>query len=217
MEEFFHFLADLSWWALYLYEWILFLAIFMTWIHPDPSNPVVRFLNGMTLPFWRFLGRILPGRIKLFAPYVSLLMIWLLEIVAPGVLHSLATYTAGAITGGDLGIRTAGFLMLGVGVVTRNFLMFIILLLLVWFFITLLSPSVHNPVVQALYFLVDPFITPLQKRLPRTRIDFSPLVMSGILLLLVLFIITPFTQFSHSLTRTRGMELQLPNESGELY
>ena len=74
------------------------------------------------------------------------------------------------------------------------------LLLLIWFFLTLISPSVSNPIVRTIYILVDPIITPIQRRLPRTKMDFSPLVAAGIFLLLNIFVVTEVISLSAGLT-----------------
>ena len=77
-------------------------------------------------------------------------------------------------------VRVFGYGLLGLGVVVQNFLFFLIIILLIWFFMTLVNPSLNNPIVRTLYILVDPLITPLQKRLPRMQFDLSPLVVAGL-------------------------------------
>ena len=60
MEAIFSFLATLAHWALTIYEWIIIIAILVSWVNPDPRNPIVQFLRNMTFPFWNWLARFLP-------------------------------------------------------------------------------------------------------------------------------------------------------------
>ncbi len=43
-----------------LYEIILFVRIFMSWVRPDPNNPFVRFIHNMTEPVLEPIRRNLP-------------------------------------------------------------------------------------------------------------------------------------------------------------
>jgi hypothetical protein len=43
-----------------LYWWIVFVAVLITWVNPDPYNPVVRFLRGVTEPVFYQVRRRLP-------------------------------------------------------------------------------------------------------------------------------------------------------------
>ncbi len=46
--------------ALTLYFWIVLIAALMSWVRPDPYNPVVRFLRAMTEPVFYRVRRWLP-------------------------------------------------------------------------------------------------------------------------------------------------------------
>ena len=207
MENALTFLSTLLYWSLTIYEWIIILAILLSWVNPDPSNPVMQFLNSMTLPFWNWLRLYLPGQLRLFTAYVSLLVIWFLKIFLPGSVGTLGVGLAGGISEMALATRIFGFFLLGVGIVMQNFLFFLILLFLVWFFLTLVNPSTNNPIVRTVYFLVDPFITPVQHRLPRMRIDFSPLIVAGIFLLINMFVLVYLIAFAVQLTGYQSVNL----------
>jgi len=193
------FLSSLIYWALTIYEWIVILAILLSWVNPDPRNPIVMFLNNMTVPFWNWLRGHLPLQLRLFAPYISLLVIWFFRIFAPGSVRSLSSFVGGRIALGSLGVQVLGHSLLGIGIVFQNFLYFLIILLLIWFFLTLVSPSVGNPIVRTIYFLVDPFITPLQRRLPRTRIDISPLIVAALFFVVSAFVVSALLDFANGL------------------
>jgi YggT family protein len=74
-----------------LYFWIVFIAVILTWIEPNPYNPVVRFLYAVTEPVFDFVRERLPvvfGGIDL-SPVIVLLAIGFIQRV---VLTSLAQY-----------------------------------------------------------------------------------------------------------------------------
>ncbi len=190
MAQILFFLAVLSEWALEIYQWMIIVAIVLTWVNPDPSNPIVRFLNRMTQPLWNWISGILPPALRLFAAYFSLLAVWFLRVFLPGVFTTLGEFAAERMAAGDVPVSLMGYFLLGLGVVLRNFFSFFTLLLLIWFFLTLVSPSINNPIVRTLYVLVDPFLAPIQRRLPRMRYDLSPLVAAGIFLLFNLIVVS---------------------------
>ena len=207
MAEFFSYLSTLLYWVLTLYEWIVIIAILLSWVHPDPHNPIVQFLNSLTVPLWNWLRPHLPAAIQLFTAYISLLLIWFLKIFLPGAIGSLGGWLSGQIDEVAMLLQVSGYFLLGTGIVLQNFLFFLILLFLVWFFLTLVSPSTTNPIVRTIYFLVDPFISPLQRRLPRTRVDFSPVIAAGICLAISYFVVTNLLVFSSGLAAYGQMEL----------
>ena len=198
----FSYLATLAFWSLTIYEWIIIIAIVLSWVSPDPTNPVVQFLNSMTRPLWNRLSAMLPSVLRLFSAYVSLLLVWFLKIFIPGVLNSLGALLQGSISAAVFPGQVLGFFLLGLGIVTQNLFYFLIMLLLIWFVLTLVSPSINNPIVLMVYRLVDPFLTPIQKRLPRSRYDFSPLVAAGIFMLLNALVIGELIAFAAGLTRS---------------
>ena len=199
------FLATLAQWGLRIYGWIIIIAILITWVNPDPRNPVVGFLNGLTFPLWNFLAQRLPPPLRLFAAYASLLLVWFLEVFVPGVLLSLAGFAGGQFALGALGARFLGFFLLGAGIVIQNFIFFLIVLLLIWFFLALINSSVNNMIVRTLFVLVDPFITPIQRALPRSRLDFSPLIAAGIFFLFDFFLVSEIISYSAVLTHATSL------------
>jgi YggT family protein len=195
-----NYLATLTEWGLTIYEWILIIAILVTWVNPDPRNAIVQFLGNMTRPLWNRLQAVLPASLALLAAYISLLLVWFLKIFLPGTLRSLARVSAGTLGLFDLPLVVAGYFLLGLGVVTQSLLFFLMLLLVIWFFLTLINPSLNNPIVRTLFVLVDPFITPIQRRLPRQRVDLSPLLAAGLFLLVSLFVVSPLVRLAAGLT-----------------
>lgn len=47
-------------WLLDIYSWIIIAAALITWVSPDPRNPIVRFLHRATEPVLEPVRRLLP-------------------------------------------------------------------------------------------------------------------------------------------------------------
>lgn len=64
-----------------LYTWIIIAQAFISWVRPDPYNPIVRFLYAVTEPVLRPLRRRLPliwGGFD-FSPLLVILAIYFLK------------------------------------------------------------------------------------------------------------------------------------------
>lgn len=46
--------------VLTIYMWIVIIAAVISWVSPDPYNPIVRFLYSVTEPVFSFVRRVLP-------------------------------------------------------------------------------------------------------------------------------------------------------------
>ena len=78
-------------WALYAYMWIIIARAILSWVNPDPYNPIVQFLYKATEPLLHKIRRILPnmGGIDI-SPIVVLVAIMFLQKFLIGTLHDLA-------------------------------------------------------------------------------------------------------------------------------
>lgn len=76
-----------------LYWWIVIISVLLTWVNPDPYNPIVRFLRGVTEPVFHQVRRRLPfvviSGIDL-SPIVVLLGIQVVQMVLVDSLRQLA-------------------------------------------------------------------------------------------------------------------------------
>jgi YggT family protein len=63
--------------ALTIYMWIIIIRALISWVSPNPYNPIVRFLYRVTEPVLRPLRRILPlGGLGIdFSPVIVILII----------------------------------------------------------------------------------------------------------------------------------------------
>ena len=81
--------AGLLNWALWAYMWILVARAVISWVSPDPYNPIVQFLVRSTEPVLRPVRRLLPlaGGID-FSPLVVILgLVFLQQFLVPSLLQ----------------------------------------------------------------------------------------------------------------------------------
>ena len=64
---------------LWAYMWIVIIRALISWVNPDPWNPVVRFLYHVTEPVLRPIRRRLPTTGIDFSPVIVILAIMFLE------------------------------------------------------------------------------------------------------------------------------------------
>jgi YggT family protein len=75
-------LVDVILMLLNILQWLIIIAALVSWVSPDPRNPIVRFLYATTEPILRPFRRILPprrtGNID-FSPILVILLIFFLR------------------------------------------------------------------------------------------------------------------------------------------
>jgi YggT family protein len=75
------------------YIWVVIIAAVISWIEPNPYNPIVRFLYSITEPVFDFVREHLPvnfGGLDL-SPMVVIAVIWLLQMWLLPTLGNLLT------------------------------------------------------------------------------------------------------------------------------
>ena len=71
---------------------VVFINALLSWVNPDPMNPIVRFLNDVTRPLLKPIRRYIPllgGRIDI-SPIILLLAIFFLDYVLVQTLSDYA-------------------------------------------------------------------------------------------------------------------------------
>ena len=70
--------------VLWLYSIVIMVAVLLSWVSPDPFNPIVQFLRSVTEPLFAWVRRHVPfamvGMIDL-SPIIIFLIIQLLQMV----------------------------------------------------------------------------------------------------------------------------------------
>ena len=77
--------------ALNLYMWIVLIRALLSWVNPDPNNPIVRFLHQVTDPLMNKIRKWIPmtGIGIDFSPIIIIFGIFFLQIA---VVQSLAQF-----------------------------------------------------------------------------------------------------------------------------
>jgi YggT family protein len=78
--------------VLTIYMWIVIIAALISWVNPDPYNPIVRFLYSVTEPVFATVRRLLPFPSMGidFSPLIVLLAIVFLQTFLVTTLHQVA-------------------------------------------------------------------------------------------------------------------------------
>lgn len=69
--------------ALELYMWIVIVRAILSWVQPNPYNPIVRFIYGLVDPVTHRLSRLLPTRVGMIdiSAFLLILAIYLVRLV----------------------------------------------------------------------------------------------------------------------------------------
>ncbi|MBE0491918.1 MAG: YggT family protein [Sulfurospirillum sp.] len=74
-----------------IYIWVIIIAALISWVRPDPYNPIVQVLRRLTEPVYEFIRRYVPtviGGIDL-APIAIILGLQFLDLFAVKLLFAL--------------------------------------------------------------------------------------------------------------------------------
>ena len=86
-------LAEVLYWVLWLYQWILIARMIISWVSADPRNPIVSFLYAATEPAMRMIRRRLPTSLRYFPLDIAFLVLFGIVVFARyGVVQSLLDY-----------------------------------------------------------------------------------------------------------------------------
>jgi YggT family protein len=68
--------------VLNIYMWVIIIRALLSWVNPDPYNPIVQFLTRITEPVLRPLRKLVPPfRLGIdLSPLIAILIIYFLEI-----------------------------------------------------------------------------------------------------------------------------------------
>ena len=75
-----------------IYIWVVIIAALITWVKPDPHNPIVQVLYRLTEPVYAFIRRYIPtvfGGIDL-SPIIVILALQFTDLFFIKILFSLA-------------------------------------------------------------------------------------------------------------------------------
>lgn len=71
---------------------VLIVNAILSWVRPDPSNPIVRFLDRVSDAVCDPIRRVFPTAVSGidFAPFIALLVLWFVRLFLVQSLHDLA-------------------------------------------------------------------------------------------------------------------------------
>lgn len=75
-----------------IYIWVIIIAALLSWVNPDPSNPIVQILRRLTEPAYALVRRYIPtviGGIDL-SPIIIILALQFLDLFLVRILFNLA-------------------------------------------------------------------------------------------------------------------------------
>ncbi len=79
--------------VLQLYSFVVLVAVLVSWVSPDPFNPIIRFLRSVTEPVFEWVRRYLPfaviGMLDL-SPMLVFFFIWFARMFLVNSLIDLA-------------------------------------------------------------------------------------------------------------------------------
>lgn len=73
------------------YTWVIIIGALLTWVRPDPYNPIVQIIYRLTEPAYRLVRRMMPTVFNGLdiAPIIIILLLKLLEIILEVVFNRL--------------------------------------------------------------------------------------------------------------------------------
>ena len=85
-------IATILGWILEIYMWVIIIRALISWVNPDPWNPIVQFLQRVTDPvLYQIRKRLGMSSMGFdFSPIIAILLIWFLQIAVVGSLKDLA-------------------------------------------------------------------------------------------------------------------------------
>ncbi len=83
-------LAQLLLTLLRIYTWVIIIRALISWVSPDPRNPIVQILGKLTEPVLKPLRRLVPPRMTGNIDVSPILAILLIQLVSYTIVYSLS-------------------------------------------------------------------------------------------------------------------------------
>ena len=162
--------------ALGLYVWLILIRVLLSWVNPDPYNPIVQFLVQATDPVLVPLRRLIPPVAGLdLSPIAALLGISVLQRLLVGLFR-------GGMGGGAMSSLLAE--LLGVAHLLLTFYLLLLLIrggfhLHAWFTFRQGRPfriNLNQPATRFIFQATEPAVRPLRSLVPNVSgLDITPL------------------------------------------
>ena len=80
--------------ALNILYWLIIIRALVSWVNPDPYNPIVQFLNKTTEPILSPIRKLLPLNFRFgidISPIIAILAVWFLRLFLVRTLIDLSS------------------------------------------------------------------------------------------------------------------------------
>lgn len=159
--------------GLNIYLWIIVIGALISWVNPDPFNPIVRFLRKATDPVFFWFRRHIPlivGGIDI-SPIIAIALISFID----------SAFVPSLMEQGNL----AANILIGAGQSIMMILNFYLMIVIIATVISFVNPHPYNPIVRILSAFTEPVFSWFRRRIPLVMggIDLSPALVIGIILI----------------------------------
>ncbi len=188
-------LGTLFHYALTIYLWIIIIGAFISWVNPDPYNPLVQFLRRATEPLFLWLRRHVPlvfAGID-FSPLVAIALVLFLDYTFVPMFQEQGNVVANVL--------------IGTGRTVAAFLQSYLLVVIIAAIISWVRPNPYNPLVRILSAFTEPVFSWFRRRLPLVAggFDLSPLVVIGAIYLMNYLVTSSLVQVGLNLKLKGGL------------
>ncbi len=157
--------------ALMIYMLIVVVRVLISWVNPDPYNPIVRFLCQVTDPVLYRVRQTIPLPMTGidFSPIIVLIIITFFDSF---VMKTIRDLTLG------INVSILANLVYAFVMAIHDILRIYMLILIVRAVISWVNPDPYNPIVRFLYEVTEPVLYRVRRAIPMpvTGIDFSPMI-----------------------------------------
>ncbi len=76
-----------------IYIWVVIIAALLSWVKPDPYNPIVQILGRLTEPVYTFVRRTIPSVFNGIdlAPLIIIISLQIIDVIFVGLISTLAS------------------------------------------------------------------------------------------------------------------------------
>jgi YggT family protein len=188
-------LGTLLHYALTVYLWIIIIGAFISWVNPDPFNPLVRFLRKATEPLFFWLRRYMPLIVYGvdFSPIIAISLVLFADYTFVPMIQEQGNIISN--------------LLIGTGRTVVSFLQSYMLIVIIAAVISWVSPNPYNPIVRILSAFTEPVFSWFRRRLPLVAggFDLSPIVVIAVIYALNYLVMISLIQVGLNLKLKGGL------------
>ncbi|MBM4310338.1 MAG: YggT family protein [Deltaproteobacteria bacterium] len=164
-------LLTLLHYAIWLYMIAVIVRVLLTWVNPDPWNPLVRFLQRATDPALSFIRRNIP------LPRSAIDLSPILLIIGLAMIDTFILKTTADLSL-NLPVSVTRNLLYAFVIAIQSILRIYMIIIIIRAVISWVNPDPYNFLVRAVYELTEPVLYRVRRMLPVSGggFDFSPVI-----------------------------------------